>query len=372
LCHNYFIYPYIISIRNLMKKIVLTCFFLYAALGALRAAVLTLNNNTPTPGQYTTFAAAQTAAAAGDTILVQGSPTSYGAITISKRLTIIGPGHKPNTLSGLGATFGPVTISDNLKGVGIYGIIVGDISGLTTAPYLKNVDSLIIENVYFFGSVFIGTDCNNILIRGSVFNGSIALNDSNATDLIVENNYVSSTVYGGLSLLNWGGTGNKLVSNNIFAWSGAGSLVSGSIRNTIFQNNIFYGLTANSGTQTDCLYANNLSFGHNSNNTLPPAGQGGSNNLVNTDPKIVNIQLPTGASAFSYTRNYRLQADSPCKGAGIGGTDIGLYEPDYEFSMTGEPKRPQALTLNPNPVVVPTGGTTTVNFTIRKSTVNAQ
>jgi hypothetical protein len=166
------------------------------------------------------------------------------------------------------------------------------------------------------------------------------------------------------------------VTNNIFAYSGGGYLVNGNINNTIFQNNIFYGVTANfvggSGVQTDCLYVNNLSFGHTNNNTLPPTGQGGSNNLVNVDPKIVNIQLPTQGSSFSYTRNYRLQADSPCKGAGIGGTDIGLYEPDFEFSMTGEPQRPQALSLNPNPAVVPNGGTTTVNFTIRKSTVNAQ
>ena len=193
------------------------------------------------------------------------------------------------------------------------------------------------------------------------------MGDGSINDVILENNYLSSSG----ALWGWGGTGNKLVSNNIFASNGTGNLVSGSIRNTIFQNNIFYGLTANSGTQTDCLYANNLSFG-SSNNTLPPAGQAGSNNLVNTDPKIVNIQLPTQAATFSYTRNYRLQADSPCKGAGVGGTDIGLYEPDYEFSMTGEPKRPQALTLTPNPVVVPTGGTTTVNFTIRKSTDKAQ
>jgi hypothetical protein len=352
-----------------MKKVLLSFGLLLGALGASRAAVLTLNNNTPTPGQYTTFADAQTAAAAGDTILVQASATSYGSITISKRLALIGPGHKPNTSSGVGATFGGVFISGNLTGVRIFGISLAGING-PFGDYLRNVDSLIIENVFNTGGVTAAGDCNYLVIRGTVFqNSAIVFGDTNIDGVIVENNYFST---GSSCLSGWGGTGAKLVSNNIFASSGgSNSLVSGSIRNTIFQNNIFYGIAANSGTQTDCLYANNLSFGHVSNNTLPPTGQNGSNNLVNVDPKIVNIPAPTSA-AFAYTRNYRLQADSPCKGAGIGGTDIGLYEPDFEFSMTGEPQRPQALSLNPNPAVVPNGGTTTVNFTIRKSTVNAQ
>ncbi len=357
-----------------MKKIVLTCFFLYAALGALRAAVLTLNNNTPTPGQYTTFDAAQTAAAAGDTILIQGSPTSYGTITISKRLTIIGPGHKPSTLSGLTATFATISISNNLTGVRIYGISVTSIAGS-----FQNIDSMIVENVVCSNVLSIGSGSKNILVRGCIFGGFLDLQSTTVQGLVItiENNYFFNSGYTFcLAGPGWDGTATKLISNNIFAGNSQCVFTlfnnNSSIRNAILQNNIFYGLTASSGSQTDCLYANNLSFGHACNNNLPPAGQGGSNNLVNVDPKLVNIQLPTQSSAFSYTRNYRLQADSPCKGAGVGGTDIGLYEPDYEFSMTGEPKRPQALTLNPNPVVVPTGGTTTVNFTIRKSTDKAQ
>ncbi len=350
-----------------MKIITLTCLLLLAA--NARAAIVTLNNNTPTPGQYTTFAAAHTAAGIGDTILVHGSPTSYGIATISKRLTVIGPGHKPNTASGLGATFDNILIDNNVTGVRIYSIKTGGLLGQGTSP-LNNVDSLVVENVFFTGGIIAGAGCNHLVIRGSVFQGvAIDLSNSNIDDVIVENNYFSYV----LALYDWGGTGNKLVSNNIFAWSGDGVLVDGSgVRNTIFQNNIFYGLTANSGTQSDCLYANNLSFGHNSNNNLPPAGQAGSNNLVNVNPQFINAQAPSEGSAFSYTRNYRLQPASPAKGAGEGGTDIGLYEPVFEFSMTGEPARPQALSITPNPVVVPSGGTTTVNFTIRKSTVNAQ
>jgi hypothetical protein len=344
-----------------MKKIILSLCILCTMFSASHAAVLTLNNNTPTPGQYTTFAAAQTAAGIGDTILVQGSPTSYGSITISKRLTLIGPGHKPNTVSGHGAVFSQLNISNNLTGVRIFGLnIIG-------SYWLgSNVDSVLLENIFGVSSAFgISENCNHIIVRGSVLS-SINLSGSNADEIFIENNYITG------SLGSWDGTGNKIVSNNIFAGSGGSNLISSGIRNTIFRNNIFYGTTANADTQTDCFYANNLSFGHTSNNTLPPTGQAGANNLVNVNPQFVNVQLPTASPSFSYTRNYRVQSGSPAKGAGIGGTDIGLYEPDFEFSMTGEPRRPQALSIIPTPVTVPVGGTTNVDFTIRKSTSNAQ
>ncbi len=338
------------------------------------ATTLTLNNNNPTPGQYTTFDAAQTAAATGDTILVHGSPTSYGTASITKKLTIIGPGHKPRTTSGLAAKFGAIWISNNTSGVNIHGLKIDYVSG-PSGGFLFNVDTLTIENTFFLGNsgfgMYAGTNCNYIRIRNSVLEFAIiSFGDTNVTDVVLENNYITAPGV----LAGWGGSGNKLVSNNIFTWSGAGTVLqagSPSARNTLFRNNIFYGMTPNGGTQTDCLYANNLTFG-TSNNNMPPAGQGGSNNLINVNPQFVNVQLPNQASDFDYTRNYRLQPASPAKGAGEGGTDIGLYEPDFEFSMTGEPARPQALSITPNPVVVPSGGTTTVNFTIRKSTVNAQ
>ena len=167
-------------------------------------------------------------------------------------------------------------------------------------------------------------------------------------------------------MVDWGGTGDKVVSNNIFAWSGAGSLVSGNIRNTLFENNIFYGITPNSGTQTDCIYANNITY-LTSNDNLPPAGQAGSNNLPGVNPLFVN-PAPVSSPLFDYARDYRLQPGSPAIGAGTLGTDIGMYEPDFTFSKTGEPARPQTTAVLPNPGSVPVNGTTNVNFTIRKST----
>lgn len=352
-----------------MKNVFTLLCLLFLSLTA-QATVLTLNNNNPTPGQYTTFAAAHTAAAAGDTILVHGSPLTYGVAVISKKLAIIGPGHKPNTPSGLPATFDQIAISNNLVGVRLSGLRIAYITGVSSQS-LTNVDSLIIDNSFFFGvggfGLYAGTDCNHLVIRNSIFQFAIIqFGGTNIDDVVLENNFL---VAPGI-LAGWGGVGNKVVSNNVFAYAGSGYLLfpgSPEARNTLFQNNIFYGVTANFGTQTDCIYANNISFG-SFDNQLPPNGQGGSGNLVNVDPLFVNPTPIGSLISFQYTRDYRLQPGSPAIGAGTFGTDIGMYEPDFTFSKTGEPARPQATALLPNPVSVPVNGTTNVNFTIRKST----
>ena len=343
-----------------MKNVFTLFCLLFLSLSA-QATILTLNNNNPTPGQHTTFAAAHDAAAPGDTILVHGSPVSYGNVTISKKLAVIGPGHKPNTPSGLGATFGTFNIS-SLTGVRIQGVKFD--ATLTGSNLLTNVDSLIVENCFIAGNFNIGNGCDHVVIRNSVFQGGIIRGDNSSfDDLVVENNFFVLPN----PLFDWGGTGNKIVRNNIFAQLTGTNLVAGSIRNTLFENNIFYGVNPNSGTQTDCIYANNITFG-TSNNQLPPNGQGGSDNQEGVDPLFVNPTPLASLTFFDYNRDYRLQPGSPAIGTGTNGTDIGVYEPDFIFSKTGEPARPQATAVMPNPVAVPSGGTTNVNFTIRKST----
>jgi hypothetical protein len=348
-----------------MKKNVLALLFWVLALDMIHAAILHLNNNTNSPAQYTTFTAAQTAAASGDTIMVHGSPFSYGSISISKSLTIIGPGHKPNKFPSITAEFGYVTFISNILGIKIYGIKMNQLN------FGNNNDDVIIENVYCTSAISVSGECSNIQIRGSVIEYYITL-ASDADNILVEYNYFSIANSTG-AIYSWGGPGQKVVQHNIFAGAGSVPLINGDgIRNTLFVNNIFYGVAANSGTQVDCVYNNNLSFGHTSNNTLPPTGQAGANNLVNVNPQIVNIQAPNTAPTFSYSRNYRLQPGSPAIGSGFGGKDIGLYTPGFEFSMTGEPQRPQTILLTLEPITLPFGGSGTLNFTGRKSTVKAQ
>src|SRR5688572_6960344 len=86
------------------KLVVLAMYVLYSlpVLGAVR----TVSNNPTRPAQYTTFSAAQTASAVGDTIYVYGSPFTYPDFTVTKRLVLIGAGYSPNNQFGQ-----PTTIS---------------------------------------------------------------------------------------------------------------------------------------------------------------------------------------------------------------------------------------------------------------------
>jgi hypothetical protein len=61
----------------------------------LSAATFTVNNNNPSPGQYTTIDAAMSAAANGDVILINGSPNTYFFSNVTKSLTFIGAGYAP-------------------------------------------------------------------------------------------------------------------------------------------------------------------------------------------------------------------------------------------------------------------------------------
>ncbi len=92
-----------------MKRTFTLLFFLATGY-FLQAKVLTVSNNPSRPAQYPTFAAAQTAAINGDTIYIHGSPFSYPAISVTKRLVIVGAGYKPNTQYGQPTTLGNIEL----------------------------------------------------------------------------------------------------------------------------------------------------------------------------------------------------------------------------------------------------------------------
>ena len=75
------------------------------------ADIITVSNNPDSPGQYTSLPAAIAAASVGDTILVSGSPTNYGSITINKKLTLFGSGYDPNNTFAKVAYLQTVTLS---------------------------------------------------------------------------------------------------------------------------------------------------------------------------------------------------------------------------------------------------------------------
>jgi hypothetical protein len=98
-----------------MKSSVLILCFLLSTLVS-NALVRTVSNNPNSPGQYTSVTTAYTAANVGDTLYVVGSLTSYGGLSITKRITIIGSGYNPNKQNSLPTSFANLSISRTLSG----------------------------------------------------------------------------------------------------------------------------------------------------------------------------------------------------------------------------------------------------------------
>jgi hypothetical protein len=320
----------------------------------LSAATFTVNNNNPSPGQYTTIDAAVSAASNGDVILINGSPTTYNCSVITKSLTFIGTGYLP--------------IKDN--------------------PLLSNVafngNSITATNVTFKGIVFLGTvnvNGNNIAISNCFFNTGRLTMNAPATGLIARNNvfYFSdiATIY-----FNGGGT-NALFENNIFssgariylsfittgvilrnntflASSAANLIGGGSAHNPLnwtFQNNIFWNVAIAAATPSSA-FINNITYSPEGNTSVPITNGGLNIGNINANPQFINYS----GGGYSSAHNYRLQAASVGHLAGTDGTDIGAHGGTTPRSDHGMPNIPVMKVMNITAGAVPVGGTIQVTF----------
>lgn len=77
-----------------MKKLLI--FALAALCSTAQATILRVSNRTNSGAPYSSISDAIRAAEEGDTIMVDGSNTSYGDITITNRVVLIGPGYLLN------------------------------------------------------------------------------------------------------------------------------------------------------------------------------------------------------------------------------------------------------------------------------------
>lgn len=109
-----------------MKKIIILIFACTISM-SIQAAKIRVNNRAGLSAAHTTFASAVTAAAVGDTLFIEGSPISYGTVTLSKNLTVVGPGYfltqNDSTQAIIfPATFDAMTVSSTGAGSTISGL----------------------------------------------------------------------------------------------------------------------------------------------------------------------------------------------------------------------------------------------------------
>jgi hypothetical protein len=353
------------------KKLFLLALFVAMTTGAF-AIVRTVSNNTNSPGQYTSIQAAVDASGLnGDTIMVAGSPTSYGNVTIAKKIVLVGAGwHNP---------YGYNTIVDNIylqrsndfvnsAGTKIMGIYV--VSWVYYSPFSGGgffaPTNILIERCYLNVVGFTGYGGNTLVYNNDTIRNCFIAGYINIEYAYYTSNYgtggihIHNNFFNGAYLTGGGANQNYIyIRNNIFV-NRAAAVFNSNVYNWVIENNIFYNAypTGASGS----AFTKNIGY---MCPDMPGAGNIGSGNMNSTNPQFVNYPLLGGAFSWSY--DFHLQATSPGKNAGTDLTDIGIYGGMLPMEIGVNPHFPQMMTLTlPSGSSVPAGGTLNVHFTAKK------
>ncbi len=322
------------------------------------AAVHTVSNNTNSPGQFTNIVDAVNAAAAGDTIYVSGSTTSYGHVTIVKQLTLIGAGYNPDNQFNFKSQLGNIDLKVGNDGFG---------------NLESNPSSTEVIGFEFSTITCSNNDINNVKLSRNRITSSVNFNSRTLSGWVVKNNIVVNLMSGS-NLTNSIFANNIIlgyfyymrsttinISNNIFTASSGDAF--NQVEYAIVTNNIIYGKST-AGCNY-CTFNNNISIG-GAQTSFSYNNNTGDNNLENTNPMFVDV----GGTTFAYTYDYHLQAASPGIDAGTDGTQIGLYGGTYSFpggdaapwQTSPMAPLPQILKMNILNSVLPVDGTLNVEL----------
>ncbi len=333
------------------------------------AKVWTVSNDATRPAQFTTIAAAVTAASPGDTLRVAGSLTPYGVPTLYFPLVFIGEG--ANNPNGNKTMFGTTELSRLNSSLGsggskFYGI---EISSVQINPsFAGSTESQrILENFTFErcnlpGGMILYINHNlgpntikNILIRNCLINQNVNFSGSSGTLMgMIFTNCIfdGSNVFFGGSVLN----GNLIIRNSLFLNSTSARF--NSMNGIIVENCIFY--KAEPTGTINSVFNNNITYLCNAP-TIPYGSNVGSGNLIGVNPLFINYP-PLGAN-FAWSHNYGLQPGSPGIGTGSNGSNIGLTGGNAPINnIPGNSRIPVVTGLTLPTASVPVGGTLEVNI----------
>lgn len=311
----------------------LSAFVLRRAVAVVAAALLTtaaeakiwrVDNNGGSPGNFTSAQAAHDAAAVvtNDTLYFNGSGTSYGSLTMTKRLYLFGPGYflaqNPQTQA-----------VSNTAYIDYLYINPGSSGSMVTGLEMFHC-SINANNIVFKRNKVTRNGCAQAVMVG---------NSNAVSNLIFVQNWIENTgCTTGMQI--WGGCSNVIVKNNWLRAVNTGNWGLYSDSNVDLGQNIIYGrlYTVNSTVYNNIMYdGGNVNGSGNSylNNlgdgTQFPAGNGNQQNHA-----IASVIVNSGST----DGQYQLKAGSPAIGAGVTGEDIGMFGGSDPYKLSGLPAIP--------------------------------
>jgi hypothetical protein len=313
-----------------MKSKLLSAAFLSAFAYSANATVYTVSNVPNSIGQYNTITAAMLAATAGDTIYVNPSNVSYGAVTINKAVVLIGAGAWPEGQSGQRSTVSSVSLVALGNGATFKGF---ELSSWSTSGVITNFT---FEFNRLTSTISFGGATSNVIIRNNMFSvGSTAMISSSqvCTNILISNNIFRNTAATGniLTLSNTSNNGNLFSNNIIHSTVSTGNPLRGASNFTVI-NNIIHGgaSTVAADAIQNCNISHNLFFGNYSQAGVFAITSNGANNLFGTsfDPVFTEISQINNLWAYAPTAPFTdlsLPINSPAIGSGTGGSDMGIY-----------------------------------------------
>jgi hypothetical protein len=314
-----------------MKKVMLLNLFgLLGLMGFSQAAFIRSGNGTTTA--YRSIDSVVANYLAGDTIYLPGGSFQFSTVVFSKKVIVYGAGHYIDSAAATGRTVlnGEIRITGTASGSMFQGFYLGGSIVLGTDASNSNINGLEISRCNFhdilmaFNTITTSL-ARNILIRQNVIRNDVTIMD--AKDNLIENNIIDGRI-------NSANGSNRFVNNVVFGRVGSSGYTLNSVYSCIFENNIFvsqanYGFPGNSSSST---YRNNV-FGFANPFGLTEVLE---NNIFNATNLFANVTL----SVFTYEQNFHLKSGSVAIGAGIGGTDCGIYGGVRPYKMAAIPSNP--------------------------------
>lgn len=342
------------------KKILVLCFLLASSILAAQTTY-TVNNTASTAADFTDLQTAINTVAAGSILYIQQSPTSYGTITLNKKLTLIGRSHSDPSYK---TEVGQISIAAGASDSTIKGLLIANVAESGSGGILSNI--IFLDNNITSG-ISIGNShtFNNTLIQGNILKGALYLYDKASNNLITNNLiFCSSLTFYKVDTL--------LVSNNVFCYYGqyiynysASDVLN--ISNCIFITNYPGAPTVNLIRGSAAIQVNNcVTYNYSTTSTLGfTTGTGitiSANVKLNTNPLFTNVGLIAPGLASPYntstydpaTDNLTLQAGSPV-------TDGGIFK-DYNFKLYGNPTGYPSIKVLENSATVPKNGNLSVTI----------
>jgi hypothetical protein len=335
------------------------------------ATIRRVNNNTGVTGSiYATLTAAYTAAVAGDTLLIEGSNTSYGDLTLTKKLTIFGPGYHLNQntqtqASLLTVTLGAITFnagSENslISGCKINNIVINANDITISRNFIKNSTAT-------SASIQLTGNTTNTVIQQNIVWGLITNTAGRNAEVVIRNNLLGRIVF--TSDMNK----VHIINNTIpyyYAYntnSGAGAYAPGiNVYNATIQNNII--------THYDAGYwgrYGNIEFGTDGqNNTVsynvltqadPGSGLGGLSNYFSVG---IGAELENTENT-DIDKTYKVKSGGFADEGGADGVECGMFGGPYKYVLSGMPPIPHIYMIDADPA-----GTTSLKVKISVKSQN--